>query len=270
MDSYLRLYQARCYEGRPHFWKPQPIGEIKPQLLSLEPVEDEEVIEVIQKVIALGLNLELPVGRFVHEACNKDLPSSPHVKTLLKSNEADEAAHYRGFLYAQEQVKSPYLQEASLIRDKWEGLPNHPIELARHLEVAIFLVSLGFLRVLGGKELDLMSMEISKDEARHVSTNTQVCEDLSLSSSNLEKEGEEILDFLFSGFSFRHPLLDYTLNLDFFLEESRSLLEDKVAPRLQELVDFGTYRPPFETANKKLYSRTIEIPMEDFELCNLA
>lgn len=265
VDFYAQLYSSRCYgeEGslKPHWWNPQPISEFRPQLFSVEDIQDEEVDKSLKKLIALGLELELPVGDFIRQASKRDLPKSQYMSKLLKSNIRDEAAHYKGFKYANDIINTPYIEEAKLIREEWESMPSHPIELARHLEVGVFLVTLGYMRIVGGSSLNHMAEEISRDESRHVSTNTQIVNDLGL-KSDLLKHSNKIIDWIFDG-SFSHPMLGYSLTKDFFLQESKSLVIGGIAPRLQELIECcGAYVPPFETSNSDIYSRTTEKPLE--------
>ena len=199
-DFYAQLYSSRCYaeEGKlkPHWWKPQPISEFCPQLFSVENIEDEGVDISLKKLIALGLELELPVGDFINQATKRELPKSDYMMKLLKSNIRDEAAHYKGFKYANDIINTPYIKEAEIIRKEWEAMTAHPIELARHLEVAVFLVTLGYMRIVGGHTLNHMAEEISRDESRHVSTNTQIVKDLDL-RSDLMKHSNKIIDWVF-------------------------------------------------------------------------
>lgn len=267
-----QLYLERCYltdEGKPvpHFWAPQPIKSTPFTLYGDErsPVLEEwGVAPVIEKVLALGLELEIPVGEFVNAAVKKDLPTEPFAKKLLSSNAADEARHYEGFnsAVAAYGVCSSVIDEAKAIASQFKETANscHPLEPAQILEVGIFLVTLGFLRLAGGKELATMAARISEDESRHTVTNRTT---LYLMGINPAKPGERLrslthqtLDWIFGGLNIPEEEVGEEFNKDFCIRASDELITTGRAIDYDSVIFLVDHFLPFESRNKDLYSRS--------------
>ena len=139
--------------------------------------------EVIQRALSLR-NLEIPVGDFITDAMQKDLPSIDGCRELLLSNVEDEVKHDIALNYAAKVHKVPdkFEQEATVIRDAWLDLDRHPLLKAVVLERSIFFVLLPIFRYLGDTGLRTTSADISRDEQTHVAANTLCCQELGLTS----------------------------------------------------------------------------------------
>jgi hypothetical protein len=266
MITFQDLYTERCYqtsEGlKPHFWKPQEFAYSQPSLMADENRPLYSVDRVISKTIALGLCLEIPVGEFVLEATKKDLPDDPFVKKLLKTNITDEAAHFKGFTFASNvyPVHRDHLLQAKEFEQIWCALGYHPISIAAHLETAVFLITLGGLRLFGGKNLCNMASQIARDERRHVAANRGVVKALSLEfNAKLKPLIELTLDWVFDDLNIAKSETGIAINKDFMIKSGIELFETGQAKKLNNLVNFVSHDLPFENSNASLYSREIEV-----------
>jgi hypothetical protein len=267
-----QLYLDRCYltdEGKPvpHFWSPNPIKKVSYTLYGddTSPVLEEwGVSPVIEKVLALGLRLEIPVGEFVNAAAKKDLPDDPFVKRLLTSNVSDEARHYEGFNSACRNygVGSRFIQEAQEIEARWKEAVStcHPLEVAQVLEVGIFLVTLGILRIAGGKELATMAARISEDESRHTVSNRTVLYMMGIDPTNPPKRLRsltyETLDWVLDGLDISEEDVGEQFNKDFCIRASDELIETGRAVDYDSVIFLSDHFLPFECRNIDLYSRS--------------
>ncbi len=268
-NSYDSLLASRCLsDGTPHFWKPNPVKKEKFTLFTDDdmPVDpDTGIDKAVQKILALGLQLELPVGQWVMEARKKELSNIPDVaRKLLATNIKDEFAHERGIRFASEAypISADILDESVLIADRWNSSEGHIIERAALAETGVFLVSLAILRLAGGKSLAAMAEQISRDEQRHVTTNRGICRDIGLNPMNphsgLRTLVKDTLDWVTDGFSIRADDIgeSFDFDKDFLMRSSDSLIETGKAVQLDSLLSFSTYTPPFEVANKDWYQRS--------------
>ena len=207
--------------------------------------------EVVKRIIALALNLEVEVGGYVLKGVNKELPNADTTLVpLLKSNAADESRHFRGFKFAADQYGT--LGDASGLSECWEAQTNcqHPIAIAGILEAGVFLVSLGILRGFGGAALTKLSMAIAEDEYRHVCTNYAVAKGLRAWNPNANLALVDItLEWVMGGFKG-----EGVWNLDNMRRWSRELLHDQDSPEFDGLTWYTTHTPPFEVANSHLYT----------------
>ena len=139
--------------------------------------------ETIYRALAIR-HMELPVGDFIAESLKKEVPES--ARKLLESNVQDEVKHDLALGYITDAigVDEKAEKEAFLLRDAWEAHPDHMITKALVIERAIFFVLLPFFRFNGDAGLRTVSADISRDEQIHVATNSLVCHELGLSSSN--------------------------------------------------------------------------------------
>ena len=273
--DFTKLYHSRCIEDsgkhKPHFWMPQAIKPTPFTLFgssNLSVMPEWRVEKTIGKILALNLNLELPVGDFIDAATKRDLPDLPGLKLLLKSNISDEARHYKGFEYAVEaySVDPLDLKEAKIIAAAWNQKMEyyHPVLLATALEIKIFLVALGCLRLFGGAELARMARKISEDEFRHTKTNRSLLIELGIDGYTLPSDIEQLVsdtlywlvcDLNLEGkavYSDRN-FIDY----QFLQQASDQLMTYGYAPEFDELVFCADDAAPFEVDNAKLYDREI-------------
>ena len=269
MTTYESLYAQRCdAKGNPHYWNPQKIEYARPTLFGDDDLICEDswgVDETIKRVLALGLWLELPVGQWVYDARKSELNIPDSAKELLKSNIKDEAAHERGFRMAADvyPVDEKTYNEAGLIAQQWLDNSEHPLAKAAISEVGIFLVTLGVMRVCGGRSLCSFAARISHDEARHVSTDRSVLFDTGyrpdMPSNSLMDLRRDTL-----AWSMEHLNIPAdetggdTLNADYLIEQSDSLIKTGEAPDFDDLVYFASHVLPFEVGNSEMYDRVPE------------
>jgi hypothetical protein len=268
MTTFAELYRSRCTsEGKPHFWNPQPLNRVDYSLFGDEdmPVEDSwGVDEAVQKVLALGLFLELPVGEWILSLSKKEASKFDQtLVNLLNSNVRDEAAHYKGICYCIEQypVSERIRGEAESIANAWLTSGVDPIESACLAETGVFLSSLAILRLAGGSELATVAEQISRDESRHVATNRGVMHLLGLNpakpSQGVRSLVRDTVAWLSEGLHIPSDDLgeSFDFNQKLLLKASGDLVETGISKELNDLLNFGVYTPPFETSNIRNYSR---------------
>lgn len=209
------------------------------------------VPETVSKVLALALKLELPVGQWIAEATKSELPISEAAKKLLLSNVGDESIHDKAFNFlAEDYLMNYHIPESDAIFKEWNVDDYQPIYKSCYAEVGVFLVSLSILRLFGGESVSMVAANVSRDEMRHVATNRGVLSDIGhdfKQSHKIDKLVDSTLDWL---------LCDLTvpgLDKDFFLRQSKLLIQDGVAPELSELTNVADEISPFEHSNSFLY-----------------
>lgn len=252
-DSLLR---SRCNEaGKPEYWRPT-----KPRYTPFQ-WDEYGIPQVIERVLALQLALELPVGKFVREASSAELPVSDTIKRLLLSNIVDEDVHYRAFKHAADiyPVSSTSQAEADAIAQHWIDAPGHPIEKPALLETGVFTPALAFLQVCGGQSLQSVAAQVARDEQRHTATNRGVCKKLGINpgepAPHLEALRHDTLDWLFDGLSVPAEapgpwFFEANFDKDFLVTESGNLIKHGFSPCLNQLLIGGAiYVPPFEKEN---------------------
>ena len=205
--------------------------------------------ETIYRALAIR-HMELPVGAFVADALEKDVPD--HAKTLLELNVKDEEKHDLALGYIANSIGTDDQaeSEALRLRSAWESHPDHTITKALVAERAIFFVLLPFFRFNGDAGLRTVSADISRDEQIHVATNTLVCHELGLRpSQSLDKLRKATINWILQ------PLgictYDRYLDKKFWLDASDNLMYQGKAP---EFADTKAARMPafFEHSNANL------------------
>ena len=204
--------------------------------------------EAIYRALAIR-HMELPVGEFITEALEKDVPDSARV--LLESNVKDEIKHDIALQYIVNAVGADENaeKEGKLLRDAWISHPDHTIAKALVAERAIFFVLLPMFRFLGDAALRTVSADISRDEQIHVATNSLVCAELGLRpSASLDKLRKATISWVLQ------PLKtspDKHLDKTFWLDASDRLMYEGKAP---QFADTKAARMPafFEHANTNL------------------
>ncbi len=269
--TYSSIYASRCINNVPTFWVPRKLNKIEPCLFGDETVPAEEswnVEDALHRCIALALQLELPVGEWVGAFTNNEKNRlSEEVDILLKTNIKDETMHYRGFKFASEALglRQDVINESKLIGEAWDRLPAHTIAKAGYAEMGVFMLTLAILRLTGGTELADLSQRVAEDEFRHVATNRGVMTDLGLSpaspSPDIQKLIDETLEWVVGDLHIPADELceDYDFDLSFVLESSRELVEDGIAKRLNDLLDYQVHCLPFEQPNFMQYARSTEV-----------
>ena len=205
--------------------------------------------ETIKRALAIR-HMELPVGSFISEALEKNIPSN--ARKLLESNVEDEERHdlALGYIADVHNVTDKDEKEGKLLRDAWIKHPDHTILKALVAERAIFFVLLPFFRFNGDAALRTVSADISRDEQIHVGSNTLVCAELGVSPSNsLDKLRKATINWVLEPLGINTT--DKYLDKNFWLDASDRLMYEGKAP---EFSDTKRARMPafFEHANTNL------------------
>ena len=186
--------------------------------------------ETIYRALAIR-HMELPVGDFISDALEKDVPAT--ARRLLESNVKDEIKHdlALGYITNAIGVDEKAEKEAFLLRDAWEAHPDHMITKALVIERAIFFVLLPFFRFNGDAGLRTVSADISRDEQIHVATNSLVCADMGLApSQSLDKLRKATINWIFQPLG--SNVDDKYLDKKFWLDASDRLMYEGKAPEL--------------------------------------
>ena len=205
--------------------------------------------ETIYRALAIR-HMELPVGDFISESLEKDVPNDARI--LLESNVKDEVKHdlALGYITNAIGVDDKSEREALLLRAAWEGHPDHMITKALVIERAIFFVLLPFFRFNGDAGLRTVSADISRDEQIHVATNSLVCAAMGLRPSNsLDKLRKATINWILE--PLKENTSDKYLDKKFWLDASDRLMYEGRAPQFTE-TKRGRMPAFFEHANTNL------------------
>jgi len=205
--------------------------------------------ETIKRALAIR-HMELPVGEFIQEGLEKEVPDN--ARTLLESNVKDEIKHDLALGYIVDALGADSQSEAEALRlrDAWIEHPDHTITKALVAERAIFFVLLPFFRFNGDAALRTVSADISRDEQIHVASNSLVCHELGLRpSASLDKLRKATINWIMQPLGINTT--DKYLDKKFWLDTSDRLMYEGVAPQLS---DTKAARMPafFEHANTNL------------------
>ena len=205
--------------------------------------------EPIYRALAIR-HMELPVGEWVSESLEKDVPDSARV--LLESNIKDEENHDLALGYIANSLGTDPTAEAEAfrLRAAWESHPDHTILKALVAERAIFFVLLPFFRFCGDAGLRTVSADISRDEQIHVACNSLVCSDMGYTpSQSLDKLRKATINWVFQPLGINTT--DKYLDKNFWLNASDRLMYEGKAP---EFADTQRARMPafFEHSNVNL------------------
>ena len=212
-------------------------------------VYKEGADETIKRALAIR-HMELPVGEFIREGLEKEVPSL--ARQLLESNVQDEIKHdlALGYIADVHNVNDKDEKEGKLLRDAWISHPDHTITKALVAERAIFFVLLPFFRFNGCPALRTVSADISRDEQIHVGSNSLECAELGLSASpSLDKLRKATINWVLQPLGIN--TYDKYLDKKFWLDASDRLMYEGRAP---EFSDTKRARMPafFEHANTNL------------------
>ena len=188
--------------------------------------------ETIYRALAIR-HMELPVGAFIKEGLEKDVPD--HARKLLELNVKDEEKHDLALGYIANSIGTdPQAEsEALRLRSAWESHPDHTITKALVAERAIFFVLLPFFRFNGDAGLRTVSADISRDEQIHVATNSLVCSELGLSPSpSLDKLRKATINWILQPLGIN--TYDRYLDKKFWLDASDRLMYEGKAPSFSE------------------------------------
>lgn len=188
--------------------------------------------ETIYRALAIR-HMELPVGDFITEALKKEVPAK--ARELLQVNVDDEVNHDLALSYIANALGTDPVAEteAMRLRDAWVAHPDHTVLKALVAERAIFFVLLPFFRFNGDAGLRTVAADISRDERRHVATNSLVCEELGLKpSQSLDKLRKATVNWILQPLK-ANPDNKY-LDRNFWLTASDNLMYQGKAPELIE------------------------------------
>ena len=188
--------------------------------------------ETIYRALAIR-HMELPVGSFISEALEKNVPNN--ARKLLEDNVKDEESHdlalgyYANALGVDENTE----KEGKLLRDAWIAHPDHTITKALVAERAIFFVLLPFFRFSGDAALRTVSADISRDEQIHVASNSLVCRELGVHASpSLDKLRKATINWILQPLGINTT--DKYLDKKFWLDASDRLMYEGKAPEFSE------------------------------------
>ena len=190
--------------------------------------------DAIRRALAIR-HMELPVGEFISEALDKEVPD--HARELLFSNVKDEERHDQalGYIVDAYGINEDATEEleAKRLRDAWLAHPDHTITKALVAERAIFFVLLPFFRFNGCAALRTVSADISRDEQIHVGANSLVCTELGLSPSpSLDKLRKATINWVLQPLGINTT--DKYLDKKFWLDASDRLMYEGKAPEFSE------------------------------------
>ena len=205
--------------------------------------------ETIYRALAIR-HMELPVGTFIKDGLEKDVPAS--ARKLLESNVKDEENHDLALGYIANALGTDETaeKEAILLRDAWMAHPDPTLLQALVAERAIFFVLLPFFRFNGDAGLRTVSADISRDEQIHVAANSLLCTELGLrSSASLDKLRKATINWVLQPLG-RNTQNRY-LDRKFWTDASDRLMYEGKAPQFSE-TKRGRMPAFFEHANTNL------------------
>ena len=188
--------------------------------------------EAIHRALALR-HMELPVGDFIKDALDKNVPDS--ARSLLESNVTDEENHdlALGYIANAYGIDEKAEKEALVLQKAWIAHPDHTITKAMVAERAIFFVLLPFFRFNGDAGMRTVSADISRDEQIHVATNSLICRELGLDiSPSLDKLRKATINWVMQPLGINTQ--DKYLDKKFWLDSSDRLMYEGKAPELSE------------------------------------
>jgi len=203
-------------------WQPTPVA--KGQLT--EGAED-----TLLKAVALR-HLEIPVKELLEEGMQRELPSTPGLVEILRSNQVDEDRHLQALDYVAEAhgTSSKAEKEVMNILKAWNEHPAHPILKAGIMERSVFFVALPFFRQTGDVGMRTVSQDISRDERIHTVVNAMVSKELGeKESQSLERLCAATVAWLFDDLG---KSSNQWLDKDFWLRQSKSLFWTGKAPEM--------------------------------------
>ena len=219
----MRKHPYEILLDRKRKWSP-----VKPTVGKLK----DGAEDTIRRALA-ARHLELPVGTFIEEALEKNVPDN--AKKLLIDNVKDEERHdlalgyYADALGTDEKTE----KEGKLFRDAWINHPDHTITTALVAERASFFVLLPVFRFNGDAALRTISADISRDEQIHVGSNSLVCRELGLRPSpSLDKLRKATINWIVKPLGINTT--DRYLDKKFWLDASDRLMYEGKAPEFSE------------------------------------
>ena len=137
-----------------------------------------QVESAFSKCVALGLELELPVGGFIRAVLDKQSNIPLTAINGLIENIEDEENHFKAFTNMQCYLRPGHREKASEFRKQCLHVKTSPLIKARDLESYVFLPLQGFMRLYGNQSIERVIANISMDEFRHCNYNWLLSADL--------------------------------------------------------------------------------------------
>ena len=219
----MRKHPYEILLDRKRKWSPvkPTVGEVS-----------DEARATIGRALA-ARHLELPVGAFITEGLEKDVPDN--ARKLLIDNVKDEERHDLALGYYADAfgTNENDEKEGKLLRDAWINHPDHTITKALVAERSIFFVLLPFFRFNGCAALRTISADISRDEQIHVGANSLVCRELGLRPSpSLDKLRKATINWIVKPLGINTK--DRYLDKKFWTDASDRLMYEGKAPEFSE------------------------------------
>lgn len=200
--------------------------------------------ECFNRIVALGLELELPVGSFIRAAIERvsDIPKTA-IKGMIE-NIIDEEKHFDAF----SRISNVYtpteydLISASIFRQELLHFSYNPIAKARDLETLVFLPIQAILRVYGGEALERVVADISHDEYRHTNFGWELSTVLKI---HRNRDFESICKRVFEWTI--KPLDEQ--QKQFWTDVFAEMQEQGYSEKLDAVLNYGIHKAPFELSN---------------------
>ncbi|NJR72641.1 MAG: hypothetical protein HC773_00920 [Scytonema sp. CRU_2_7] len=218
---------------------------------------DTQVLEVLHRIVAFSLELELPVGAFIRALLDRENEINPSAKKGLVTNIEDEEKHLLAFqeiarkLPAIDLDKSSEISSiASQLRKELVKSKTHPLVKARTLETIMFTPTQAFMRIVGSLHLDTLVSDIAKDEYRHVGYNWQVSEDLGI---GIDEEFEQVVmdatNYLFQPLT-QNEKASGVLSYAYWYSAIEEYRETNGCTKLDNHLNYGIHNAFFELDNR--------------------
>lgn len=219
-------------------WKPTNLPSNEP--IS---VDTPGVYESFQRITALGLELELPVGSFIRAALEKidDIP--PTAIRGLITNIQDEENHFVAFQNIAK-VCQPFgtVIKAAEFRKQLIKSKHNPLAKARDLETLIFLPIQAIMRVYGSEALERLIADISHDEYRHTNFGWELSTILKIAR---DKEFEQLC---FEVMSWVVAPMEERLRM-LWLNIFKDIQDSGYSASMDAMLNYGVHKAPFEISN---------------------
>jgi hypothetical protein len=225
-------------------WRVSPIDKVLSP--NIAPYQISEIDECFQRMVAVALELELPVGAFIRSLLEREADVPIEAKSGLYKNILDEEKHQDAFIKIKQTYTPNQLQEtiASRFRKQIISSKSHPLVKARDLETNLFVPFQICMRFFGSQSLERIINWISIDENRHIQYNWEVSAALNIGlDTDFNQICGEVAEWVFD------PLESFTQDKVFWLDTVYDQMEDGYSERLANLVNYGTPKAPFELRN---------------------
>jgi hypothetical protein len=209
-------------------------------------IRDLNVKKCLSKIIALGLNLELPVGAFLSALLEREKEIPPYAIPGIVKNIQDEEKHFEAFnkLSAAHPVFGEHAEQADKFRKQVVSSKAHPLIKARDLETIVFIPVQTYLRLYGSDSIERIIMHISHDEFRHLQYGWQLTETLGLGfDDEFEKIAVNISQWVFE------DIKEAEYDCHFWNSVINDMKVYGESNQLTDIISWGVTLPLFEISN---------------------